>query len=58
MVVKQVGNSVNIAMPSRFNEFKQPANGFYIQPATNSDAQNEDKIDKKKLWIKSLAVLT
>lgn len=52
MVVKQVGNSVNIAMPSRFNEFKQPANGFYIQPAINSDAQNEDKIDKKKLWIK------
>ena len=52
MVVKQVGNSVNIATPSRFSEFKQPANGFYIQPATNSDAQNEDNIDKKKLWLK------
>ena len=52
MVVNQVGNSVNITTPSRFSEFKQPANGFYIQPTPVGAGEDDDKIDKKKLWLK------
>lgn len=51
MVVNQVANGVNNTAPSRFSEFKQPQKGYYIQPARSSDAE-DDKIDKKKLWVK------
>ncbi len=48
MVVNQVSNNFNTTSYAKFSEFKQPANGYYIQPAITED----DKIDKKKLWLK------
>ncbi len=53
MAVNQVSNIVNTTSSVRFNEFKQPKNGYFIQPDTfTTTNNNEDKIDKKKLWIK------
>ena len=48
MVVNQVSNNLNTTSTVKFSEFKQPQYGYYIQPELNPD----DKIDKKKLWMK------
>lgn len=50
MVVNQVSSNFNTAPAVKFAEFKQPQNGYFIQP--DSFTGEEDKIDKKKLWIK------
>lgn len=52
MVVNQVSSNLNTASPAKFNEFKQPQYGYFIQPDQFAAENGEDKIDKKKLWMK------
>ncbi|MCM1009922.1 MAG: hypothetical protein NC390_03450 [Fusobacterium sp.] len=52
MVVNQVSNNLNMTSPAKFTEFKQPQNGYFIQPDQFAPENGEDKIDKKKLWMK------
>ena len=51
MVVNQVSSNFNTTAHKQFSEFKQPTNGYFIQPDLNNTS-DDDKIDKKKLWIK------
>lgn len=51
MVVNQVSNNFNTTAYKQFSEFKQPQNGYFIQP-DQTGTTGEDKIDKKKLWIR------
>jgi len=48
MVVNQVSNNINAQKGATFSDFKQPKNGYYIQPAPTI----EERIDKKKLAIR------
>lgn len=52
MVVNQVSNNFNTAPAVKFAEFKQPQNGYFIQPDLFTQENGDDKIDKKKLWLK------
>lgn len=52
MVVNQVSNNLNTTSYTKFSEFKQPKNGYFIQPELNPEQELEDKIDKKKLWLR------
>lgn len=53
MVVNQVSsNNFNTTSYQKFSEFKQPKNGYFIQPEAVLGQNPDDKIDKKKLWLK------
>lgn len=51
MVVNQVSSNFNTTSYKKFGEFRQPQNGYYIQPDLNTTT-DDDKIDKKKLWTR------
>ncbi len=53
MAVNQVSNNFNTTSSAKFSEFKQPKFGYFIQPdGFSAGTAGEDKIDKKKLWLK------
>ncbi len=53
MTVNQVSSSVGTSYGPRFSDFKQPQYGYYIQPDNfTAEKTPEDKIDKKKLWMR------
>ncbi len=52
MAVNQVSSNISTAPAVKFAEFKQPQNGYFIQPDQFTSESGEDKIDKKKLWMK------
>lgn len=53
MAVNQVSNNFNTASSAKFSDFKQPKYGYFIQPDEfSAETAGEDKIDKKKLWVK------